>query len=55
MMSNVWFDRKEITPSVPEDHDSMEAMCKDIGKVIDFEVENGIPRNRIVLGKGTTI
>ena len=50
MKSNVWFDRKDVTPEVPEHTDSMEEMCKEVTKMIDIEVESGIPRHRVILG-----
>ena len=50
MMSNVWFDRRDITPEAPEQKDSMEEMCHDVSKMIDAEVQSGIPRERIILG-----
>ena len=50
MMSNVWFDRENVTPDVPEHNDSMEEMCQEVSKMIDLEVESGIPRHRVILG-----
>ena len=39
MMSNVWFDRENVTPDAPEHNDSMEEMCREISKMIEVEVE----------------
>ena len=50
MMSNVWFDRENVTPDLPEHNDSMEEMCQEVSKMIDLEVESGIPRHRVILG-----
>ncbi len=49
MMSNVWFDRLEVSPSAPET-DSVEDMCSHLTEMIDAEVKNGIPKSNIVLG-----
>ncbi|KAI0239230.1 Lysophospholipase-like protein 1 [Lamellibrachia satsuma] len=49
-VSRVWFDRKQISPFVPEDTETMEDACQTIGEIIDQEELNGIPRSRIVLG-----
>ena len=51
-VSCVWFDRKQISPFVPEDTETMEDACQTIGEIIDQEELNGIPRSRIVLGNG---
>ena len=50
MMSNVWFDRQNVTPDAPEHNDSMEEMCQEVNRMIDMEVESGIPRDRVILG-----
>ena len=50
MMSNVWFDRENVTPVCTKHNDSMEEMCQEVDKMIDVEVENGIPRDRVILG-----
>lgn len=47
--STVWFDRKQISPFVPED-ESVLHMCENLSKLIDLEVQNGIPLNRIIVG-----
>nr|XP_054759659.1 lysophospholipase-like protein 1 [Lytechinus pictus] len=48
--STVWFDRKRIAPNGPEDLESIDPMCEEIGKVIQLEVDQGIPRNKIIVG-----
>ncbi|XP_015126651.1 lysophospholipase-like protein 1 [Diachasma alloeum] len=50
MPSNVWFDRKRISIRVPEIKESIDKMCKETSKLIEEEVESGIPENRIVVG-----
>lgn len=50
MISNVWFNRKEISISVPEDEDSINSMCHTISQLIDTEHSNGIAYNRMIVG-----
>ncbi|CAL1687294.1 unnamed protein product [Lasius platythorax] len=50
MMQNVWFDRMAISNQVPEHVKSIDSMCQNISELIDREVANGIPFNRIILG-----
>ncbi|XP_063982245.1 lysophospholipase-like protein 1 isoform X2 [Diachasmimorpha longicaudata] len=50
MLSNVWFDRKRISMRAPEIRESIDEICKEISKLIEEEMENGIPENRIVVG-----
>ncbi|EZA58962.1 lysophospholipase-like protein 1 isoform X1 [Ooceraea biroi] len=50
MMQNVWFDRVAITNQVPEDLKSVDSMCQHVSLLINKEVEDGIPRDRIILG-----
>ncbi|EFN65616.1 Lysophospholipase-like protein 1 [Camponotus floridanus] len=50
MMQNVWFDRIAISNQVPEHIESIDSMCQNISELIDKEVANGIPFNRIILG-----
>lgn len=47
--STVWFDRKQISPFVPED-ESVPDMCEKLSALIDQEVKNGIALNRIIVG-----
>ncbi|XP_060063097.1 lysophospholipase-like protein 1 [Ylistrum balloti] len=49
-MSNVWFDRMQISPNVPEHAQSVEAMCASLSALIQQEVSSGIPKSRIVIG-----
>ncbi|XP_013419287.1 lysophospholipase-like protein 1 [Lingula anatina] len=49
-LSTVWFDRKQISPFVPEDTKTLEESCSELNKLIETEVENGIPLERIILG-----
>lgn len=46
---SVWFDRKLIDPHVPEDP-SVDQAANLIHELVEQEVKNGIPRNRILLG-----
>ncbi|XP_071511802.1 lysophospholipase-like protein 1 [Diadema antillarum] len=48
--SNVWFDRRKIAPNVPEDLETINPMCEEIGKLIQQEVDQGVPKNKIILG-----
>ncbi|XP_072745385.1 lysophospholipase-like protein 1 [Anoplolepis gracilipes] len=50
MMQNVWFDRMAISNQVPEQKESIDSMCQNISELIDKEVTNGIPLNRIIVG-----
>uniref|UniRef100_A0A1B6GQS3 palmitoyl-protein hydrolase n=1 Tax=Cuerna arida TaxID=1464854 RepID=A0A1B6GQS3_9HEMI len=49
-LSHVWFNRFGIRPDVPEDLQTIEPMAKEINKLIEHQVANGIPLNRIILG-----
>ncbi|RZC35627.1 lysophospholipase-like protein 1, partial [Asbolus verrucosus] len=48
--SNVWFNRYDITPNVPEHAESIEDIKKEIKTLISQEVDSGIPLNKIVVG-----
>lgn len=48
--SNVWFDRKAISISVPECKHSIDIICNKASELIHREVAGGIPMNRIVIG-----
>lgn len=48
--STVWYDRKQILPTAPDD-DSVDEMAAQLIELIQPEVDNGIPRNRIIFGK----
>lgn len=50
MKQNVWFDRIAISNEVPEHVESINSMCQNVSELIDKEVADGIPFNRIVLG-----
>ena len=50
MPSYVWFDRKDLSIHVPEDVESMESICSNVSELIDAEVTNGIPHNKIIVG-----
>lgn len=49
-MSTVWYDRKKITPTVPECADTVEDACIEVGKIIKQEIDSGIPKNKIAIG-----
>lgn len=51
MMSNVWFDRADITPDAPEKLDSLASIEKEVKNLIKKEHLNGIESKRIVVGK----
>jgi len=48
--STVWFDRLQVSPFVSEDTVSIDEMCKDLDELVDMEVREGIPLNRIIVG-----
>lgn len=50
MMQNIWYDRTAISNQVPELVESINSMCQNVSELIDKEVADGIPFNRIVLG-----
>ncbi|KAK2578677.1 hypothetical protein KPH14_012165 [Odynerus spinipes] len=50
MISNVWFDRKQISNNVPEEEHSIESICHTVSQLIDAEHSNGIEYNRIIVG-----
>ncbi|KAI4896604.1 hypothetical protein NFI96_032171 [Prochilodus magdalenae] len=49
-LSHVWFDRYKISRDCPEHLDSIEEMCRNLGAVIQDEVQAGVPKHRIVIG-----
>ncbi|KAF2902254.1 hypothetical protein ILUMI_03929 [Ignelater luminosus] len=49
-LSRVWFDRYSITPDVPEHTETIESSGEEIKKIIQNEVDSGIPLNRIIIG-----
>lgn len=51
MMSNVWFDRANITPDVPEKLDSLARIETEVKNLIKTENDAGIPSDRIIVGK----
>ncbi|KAJ8737050.1 hypothetical protein PYW07_000321 [Mythimna separata] len=49
-MSNVWFDRAGISPSVPEQLESIAKIEVEVKDLIKKENDAGIPTNRIIVG-----
>ncbi|KAM3968560.1 lysophospholipase-like protein 1 [Aphomia sociella] len=49
-MSNVWFDRADISPMAPEKLDSIAEIETEVKHLIKKENEAGIPSNRIIVG-----
>ncbi|XP_018579600.1 lysophospholipase-like protein 1 [Anoplophora glabripennis] len=49
-LSNVWFDRYDITPDVPEHKETLESIGGEIKMFINKVVESGVPLNRIIIG-----
>ena len=47
----VWFDWERLVPDIPEDLASIDPMCAEIGRIIQAEVDLGIPKHKIILGK----
>ena len=50
-LTNVWFERRQISPFVEEDLDSIQQSADDIGELVDMEIKNGIKPERIIIGK----
>lgn len=50
LLSTVWYDRKQISPAAPDD-ESVDVMANMLSALIQNEVDQGIPLNRIVVGK----
>ncbi|XP_066991703.2 lysophospholipase-like protein 1 isoform X2 [Anabrus simplex] len=48
--SHVWFDRLQISPDVPEDLTTIDSMAQELSVLVNKEVEQGIPLNRIIVG-----
>ena len=48
-VSTVWFDRNKISPLTAET-DSVATACENVSHLIEAEVKNGVPKNRIVIG-----
>ncbi|XP_012254301.1 lysophospholipase-like protein 1 [Athalia rosae] len=48
--STVWFNRLAIKKTLPDDQASIDSMCKQVSGILDQEVADGIPLNRIVVG-----
>lgn len=49
-LSTVWFDRKSVNIAAQESKKSMSRCYESVNKLIDEEVANGIPLNRIIVG-----
>ncbi|KOB67147.1 Lysophospholipase-like protein 1 [Operophtera brumata] len=49
-MSNVWFDRAGVSPSVPEKLESIAKIEVEVKNLIKKENDAGIPSSRIILG-----
>lgn len=49
-MSNVWFDRYNITPEVPEHEDTLNSISFEVKNLIDQEIQSGVPSNKIIVG-----
>uniref|UniRef100_A0A672KGQ6 palmitoyl-protein hydrolase n=1 Tax=Sinocyclocheilus grahami TaxID=75366 RepID=A0A672KGQ6_SINGR len=45
-----WFDLTGLSPESPEDEAGIKRAAENIKAIIDHEVKNGIPSNRIILG-----
>ncbi|KAK6474384.1 acyl-protein thioesterase 2-like [Huso huso] len=50
MMMPSWFDLMGLSPESPEDEAGIKKAADNIKAIIEHEVKNGIPANRIVLG-----
>ncbi|XP_043503578.1 lysophospholipase-like protein 1 [Polistes fuscatus] len=50
VLSNVWFNRKDISNNVSEEEHSIRSICHTVMELINAEHSNGIPYNRIIVG-----
>lgn len=50
MVMPAWFDLMGLSPDAPEDEAGIKKATDSIKSIIEHEVKNGIPANRIVLG-----
>lgn len=50
MMSNVWFDRADISPDAPEMLGSLAKIETEVKNLIKKENDNGISSNRVIVG-----
>lgn len=49
-LSNVWFDRESISIEAPENRQSLSEIYEKVNEIINEEVKQGIPINRIIVG-----
>lgn len=49
-LSNVWFDRKEITIEANESRSSLAKIYESVNQLIRNEIQLGIPPHRIIVG-----
>lgn len=49
-LSNVWFDRVNLSPEMPEDEEGLNFIKDEIKGIVDKEINDGIPLNRIIIG-----
>ncbi|KAF4519841.1 hypothetical protein B566_EDAN006855 [Ephemera danica] len=49
-ISNVWFDRTDLSLSTPEHLATIDAMAENLKALVQTEVDSGIPINRIAIG-----
>ncbi|NXF21793.1 LYPA2 thioesterase, partial [Rhodinocichla rosea] len=50
MVMPSWFDLMGLTPDAPEDEAGIKKAAESIKAIIEHEMKNGIPPNRIILG-----
>ncbi|XP_061453795.1 acyl-protein thioesterase 2 isoform X2 [Rhineura floridana] len=50
MVMPSWFDLMGLSPDAPEDESGIKKAAENIKAVIEHEIKNGIPANRIILG-----
>ncbi|XP_065599366.1 lysophospholipase-like protein 1 [Cyrtonyx montezumae] len=48
--STVWFDRYKISNDCPEHIESIDSMCQGLTDLINYEMKNGIRKDRILIG-----
>src|SRR4029434_10200612 len=52
-LSNVWFDRHQISRDCSEHLESVDDMCSTLGSILHDEVQAGIPKHRIIIGRNS--
>ncbi|XP_065225560.1 lysophospholipase-like protein 1 isoform X4 [Planococcus citri] len=49
-LSNVWFNRIKISPDSPEHLETLSQAAEDLKRIVQQEIDSGIPADRIIIG-----